>query len=84
MMIENFSPENVGKYICKAENDIGSDAKDVAVNIKLAPTVTVDPSTINIESGTTGSLKCIVNNADGEFKIVWINEHGLRVENVMF
>lgn len=81
-VIESYSAENVGKYTCTAENDIGTDRKDVSLSIKVAPTVSVEPRMLHLKSGEKGTIKCHTKNVVGAYKIYWINEFGQQVNIV--
>lgn len=84
MVIDNFNEENVGTYICKANNNKGEASKNVPISIKIAPTVTVVPDKLTLKAGEKGFLKCNISGTHGDFKIRWIDESAIEKISVNF
>lgn len=82
MEIKNFNLANVGKYVCKTQNDLGEASKEVSISIKLAPTVKLVPDKMTLQAGKTGTFECNVNGAEGDFMITWKDEFGVEKRNV--
>lgn len=78
MRITNFNVENEGMYICRSRNDQNETSKNVSISIKLAPIVEVVPSAIKLKEGDVASLKCDVKNVDGDYKIIWKDNTGVK------
>jgi hypothetical protein len=70
-MIDNFDAANVGKYVCKAENSLGSDSKEVFVSMKPDMTVKVVPDQLTLRAGEIGSLECVVDGNIDDYQIRW-------------
>lgn len=69
MVFDSFDQENVGSYVCSAKNNFGGDTKEVKIDIKLAPVLTISHSNLKLKNGEQGSLKCSV--VDGAKNIKW-------------
>lgn len=82
LIVENFDTKNVGTYLCKAENSLGSASKNVSVTITLAPKVKVVPDKMAIKKGDAGSLECVVEGNHGDFKILWKDEFDILAVKV--
>jgi hypothetical protein len=70
-MIENFDAANVGKYVCQAENSLGSDSKEVFVTMKPDMTVKVVPDQLTVRAGEVGSLECVIDANIDDYQIRW-------------
>lgn len=56
MEINNFNPENVGKYTCVAANTMGSSSKDVSLNISQTPPEFDPPEPESMKKNISESL----------------------------
>lgn len=73
----------MGKYSCIAQNALGEASKDVSVSIILAPTVKVEPKSLDLKNGETASLECIIGKTRGHFEILWKDDFGSGVKVVV-
>ncbi|XP_052128533.1 roundabout homolog 2-like isoform X2 [Frankliniella occidentalis] len=58
LRIEHVTSEDVGTYICEAENDVGSDSAKVALTVHSPPYFTVRPSDVRVPLGSSVSFPC--------------------------
>ena len=82
LKVTNFGPQNVGKYLCKSSNNIGSDSKEISIKIQMAPIVEVVPSAVEVVEGKTVNFECKVSNAEGDYTILWTDESKLAQRKV--
>lgn len=63
MVVENFSPENVGKYTCGATNNMGSLSKDVSLTISRTKPEFDSPEPVSMKKNVYESLNltCVVS-----------------------
>lgn len=78
MSVDKFSPENVGKYSCKAENI----SDEIDIGIKLAPEVGIFPSIVDAVEGENVTLECKVTGSHLEYQINWIDEFEFTKKSV--
>ena len=72
IVIKNFDVDHVGTYGCEATNEFGNDSKEVTVEIKLAPVITLSPQLLKLQEGQNSSVRCDVTGEKGESKMNWI------------
>lgn len=71
MSIKRFDNINVGEYICKGTNSFGEDSKKVSISMRTVPVVTIDPLHLNLKKGQRGSVKCSVQEVEGNYSFWW-------------
>lgn len=65
MKLDGFSQANIGRYECKAANELGGESKSVIATMKASLISKVSPVDLENKDGQYDVLDCIVTIVDG-------------------